>query len=85
MSMGEKFEAWRNFKVPEPMYITRKFQEVAVAYEDAKNDPSQGVTQDELIAGLLITTQWAITQIEARLLALEGVDFVPPDWEEPAN
>jgi cell division protein FtsL len=48
--MGEKFEEWKNFQLPEAMVLSRKFREVAVAYEEAKADPTQDATQEEYIA-----------------------------------
>jgi hypothetical protein len=77
--------AWKNFDIPEVMYLTRKFREVAVAYDEAKVDPTQDATQEDYFTLLHMTTMWAITQIETRLLTLEGVDFVPPDWEPPTE
>jgi hypothetical protein len=84
-AMGDKFEAWKNADIPEAMYLTRTFRDVAIAYEEAKADPTQDTTQEEYVAALLATTLGAITQIEGRLLTLEGVDFVPPDWQPPTE
>lgn len=82
--MGEKFEAWKNLDIPEAMYLTRKFREITVAYDEARNDPEQPATQEELVIALITAAMGAITQLEARVLTLEGVDFIPPDWEPPA-
>lgn len=82
--MGEGLENWKNLELPEAMYLTRKFREVAVAYEEAKADPAENATLEQYIAAQIAITQWAVTQIEVRLLALEGVDVVPPDWQPPA-
>ena len=77
----DAFERWRNTDIPEAMVFTRQFREVAIAYEDAKADPTQDTTVEEYLALLMTVAMGAITSLESRVLTLEGVDFIPPDWE----
>ena len=78
-------QTWKTLEIPEAMYLSRQFRDVAVAYEEAKADLTQDATLEDYYALLHTTAMMAITHLEARVLTLEGVDFVPPDWQPPAE